>query len=354
MSSVPRGRRDLGLSGTTLERRDPPPCELENGTTRSRASSHQPVSMCNVTAMDASATVESYLLDLRRRGRREHTVRGYGTDLARLVDCAAETGGTLDAAAVSTYTAWARGAAPATTARRLSALRGLLRWCGQDALLSGVKEAHGSADRVGSAASSGEPTHAATRDDVENVLAVIPRQADRDQLLYRVLARLGLRPGEALALRIEDYDEAGRCLQVPGWGGVRRRVLVDDRQVLLRMSNLIRVSGRTSGALFTAPGREVPLRYQSVLARWNRYCAAAGVTVRLSDLRRLHAVELLAGGVPEAIVRDRLGQQSGSLTGGPAGPSTQESDEALCAWHARAAAASQTVESDPVRTDRAG
>lgn len=166
-----------------------------------------------------------------------------------------------------------------------------------------------------------------------------------------MLARLGLRPGEVLALRIEDFDESGQCLHVPGWGGTRRRVLVDHRQILLRLANYRRTTGKAAGALFTAPGRETPLRYQSALARWDRYCVAAGVVVHLADLRRLHAEELLAGGVPEAVVRDRLGQRTGPLTAPVTPPSVDWSDEAIRAWHAGSAG-----RADPTGTehDRAG
>ncbi len=61
------------------------------------------------------------------------------------------------------------------------------------------------------------------RSAVEAVLAVIPRQADRDQLMFGLLARLGLRPGEVLGLGVGDFDEAGGTLEVAGWGGARRR-----------------------------------------------------------------------------------------------------------------------------------
>jgi len=43
---------------------------------------------------------------------------------------------------------------------------------------------------------------------VDALLDRIPLQASRDQLLFGLLANLGLRPGEALELRFEDFDEA--------------------------------------------------------------------------------------------------------------------------------------------------
>ncbi|UJP08764.1 site-specific integrase [Microbacterium sp. KUDC0406] len=149
-----------------------------------------------------------------------------------------------------------------------------------------------------------------------------------------MLARLGLRPGEALELQVEDFDETSASLSVPGWGGHRRRVLVDDRQILLRLSNYIRYTANPAGPLFTARGRDTPLRYQSVQHRWGQYCAEAGVVLQLSELRQAHAAELLAGGVPEHVVRERLGQRSGAL-GAAVSFSAADSDAALTAWHER-------------------
>ncbi|MHA7987669.1 tyrosine-type recombinase/integrase [Rathayibacter sp. CAU 1779] len=302
--------------------------------------------------MGAREMVDSYLDELRRAGRRENTMRGYRTDLASLVECASLTGGVLDVKAVAAYLERPDGASAATRARRLSALRGLLRWCGQLRLLDEAQKEL--PVRVSTAQRSEKGRQDVRPADVHAVLATIPRHADRDQLLFGLLVRLGLRPGEALALRIEDFEETNRTLQVPGWGGVRRRVLVDDRQLVLRLMNLKRATGRVAGPMFTAPGQDTPLRYQSALEGWNRYCAAAGVTVHLADLRRLHAEELLAGGVPEAVVRDRLGQRTGPLTGATWHPSPEESDGAIRAWRARATGSEPLGESHSHRGRRAG
>ncbi|WP_229779074.1 tyrosine-type recombinase/integrase [Microbacterium maritypicum] len=167
------------------------------------------------------------------------------------------------------------------------------------------------------------------------MFAVIPHYADRDQLVLGLLAHLGLRPGEVLALQVEDFEEASASLFVTGWGGKRRRVLVDARDVLLRLSNYVRVSVSHSGPMFTASGRETPLRYQSVQHRWKQYCATAGVDVKLADLRRAHVAELVAGGVPEAVIRERIGQRTGPLDYAAVSFSTADSDAQIREWRKR-------------------
>lgn len=281
-----------------------------------------------VTGMSIAEAVDAYLADLGRRGRREHTLRGYRSDLAVLVECARAGNGALDDVLIASYVSRLQALAPATRARHRAALRGFLRWAGREDLLGPAAgqavAADGRSGRVSRAA--------ATRADVDAVLGMIPRRASRDRLLFGLLAGLGLRPGEALALRADDFDESAESLHVAGWGGLRRWVLVDDPQLLLQLANFTQLV-KGEGYLFTASGRTTPLRYQSVLERWSRYTAAAGVTIRLGDLRRLHAEELLAGGVPEAVVRVRLGQQSRPLTDRPV--TRPVADETIRAWRSR-------------------
>ena len=283
--------------------------------------------------MSWAQLIDVYLGELAERGRRPHTLRGYGSDLADFAGHVSRDVETVDEEVIGSYAASLARLAPATQARKRSAAAGFLRWLaargdvagGLAAALSGP----GHTPSTPSSPETARPVPAAS--DVAAVLAVIPRQADRDQLLFGMLVRLGLRPGEALALQVEDFDEPAQCLHVPGWGGTRRRVLVDDAEILMRLVNWIRVTGQQQGPMFHAPGRSVPLRYQSVAERWARYQASAGVTVRLGDLRRFHAAALLAGGVPEWVVRQRLGQLSGPL---PV-PVGTGADDAIRAWRNR-------------------
>jgi len=297
--------------------------------------------------------VEAYLGDLADQGRRSHTLRGYRCDLAELVDHLEGHGAITDAAVVDAaglrgFLASLERLAPATQARKRSAVRGFLRWAAArglvDASLLDLLAAPSPVTRAVGVVSE--------RSAVEAVLAVIPRQADRDQLMFGLLARLGMRPGEVLGLGVGDFDEAGGTLELAGWGGVRRRVLVDDPQILMRLVNWKRTLGRQDGPLFCAPGRTTPLRYQSMAGRWARYEAAAGVTVRLSDLRRAHAADLLAGGVPEWAVRNRLGQQNGPLTGPTL--AGQSADDAVRAWRAASSAPAAKEHQAPGSSRSAG
>ena len=138
--------------------------------------------------------------------------------------------------------------APASLARRRTALTGWLAWLAQAGHVVGSLEVT-RPPRPKRTDRSPFPS----RGDVEAVLARIPLQASRDQLLFGLMAYLGLRPGEALELRFEDFDEAQAALTVPGWGGRRRRVLVDDPVILMRLVNWRRASEKAGGPMF--PGQ---------------------------------------------------------------------------------------------------
>ena len=266
--------------------------------------------------------VSRYLDWLVQQGRRPHTLRGYKGDLARLAEPlgAGEEG-------LERWVASLEGLAPATRARRLSAARGFLRWAAsQGVQVSGLELVEHPA-RPGNRTRATAPDQAA----VQAALGSIPLHADRDQLMFKLVALAGLRPGEVLALGFEDFDQPTGRLRVQGWGGATRYVLVDDPELELRLAHWARATGRQSGPMFCAGARQTPMRYQSLQERWRRYTAKAHVEVSLSDLRLHHAAQLLAGGVPEWAVRERLGQATGPL---PA-PLALSADDHIRAWRAR-------------------
>lgn len=267
-----------------------------------------------------------YLAWLEDEGRRPHTVRGYRTDLAGLARWLDDASG---GPGVAGWVDSLESLAPATRARRLSAARGFLRW----AASQGVEVPGGEVLEQRGGRAPRRPVAAPDPATVEAVLASIPLQADRDQLLFKLIALAGLRPGEALAVRAEDFDASTGHLAVRGWGGRSRRVLVDDPELALRLTHWLRATGWSTGPLFCGPGRSTPLRYQSLRERWERYTTRAGVELALGGLRLHHAAQLLAGGVPEWVVRDRLGQPTGPLPTPPAA----SADDAIRAWRAQQA-----------------
>jgi integrase/recombinase XerD len=249
-----------------------------------------------------------FLDDLRRAERSAHTIRAYATELRHLSACHAGPVATISVDTVRAALARRDSLSPASRARTAAALNSFLTWAVRHDLLAAnplVK-----LDRV--QVPDPDPRGVA-RSAIDAVLAAIPRDQLRDQLLFRLLAETGLRISEALQLDVDDLDLTpdDEHLHVLGKRGQRRTVLLDDPQLVRLLRRYLKVTQARHGPLFrplkNGDGR--PLRYQSVQARWASYCVAAGVACTLHQLRHSHATALVQDGVSLATIHKRLGHK---------------------------------------------
>jgi integrase len=157
--------------------------------------------------------------------------------------------------------------------------------------------------------------------------------------LIRVLAATGARRGEVCGLRWSDLDRRAGTLSirrsvasVAGGTVVKdtkthsaRRIALDPetlsvldahRQRLERRAALCRVALDQDGFVFTATlDGSQPLHPDTITGAFGRICRRAGLrSVRLHDLRHLHATQLLAAGVPVRTVSGRLGHADAATT----------------------------------------
>lgn len=280
--------------------------------------------------------IETWLADLTHANRSAHTVRAYASELTRFIahhDIPAR-GITPDV--LRSFLATRAHLAPASRARTQAALSSFLTW----AYRHGHVDANPMArlDRVHL-----EPPmpRGLPPEQVERLLSVIPTTATRDRLLFGLIARCGLRAGEALALHVEDLDltRDDEHLVVRGKGGRQRTVLIDDDRLVKLLHAYLHDSGYRHGPLFRASknGRGGPLRYQSAQERWSRYCTKAGVNCTLHQLRHSHASELVNDGVSLATIRKRLGHRTMQTTLRYAEQTDATADNELRAWRRRKA-----------------
>lgn len=146
-------------------------------------------------------------------------------------------------------------------------------------------------------------------------------------LLFELMARTGLRPGEALALRGEDLDRPARQLRVEravSRGEIRPTKTSEQRRVDLtpRLARLLATGTRQArgqGLLFpTRTGR--PLDRHTVATAFRRLCRVAGLVdgqraaFRLYDLRHTYASLALAAGAPLTYVSAQLGHRTPETT----------------------------------------
>jgi len=253
-------------------------------------------------------SITEFLADLAHANRSAHTCRAYATDLGKFAAFYAGPVAAITAEVLRAFFATGAHLRPASRARTEAALASFLTWAYRHELMAANPMAK--LDRVKLA----PPTpRGVGRAHVETILAQIPTLHLRDQVFFRLIFETGLRVGEALAVYVEDLELTvdDEHLRVVGKGGKRRTVLLDDPALVRQLRTYLKRTGYRHGALFRAEknGKGGPLRYQSVQERWAAYCAQAGVTCTLHQLRHTHATELVNDGVSLATIRKRLGHQ---------------------------------------------
>jgi integrase/recombinase XerD len=278
--------------------------------------------------------VATFLSDLTRAGRSPATVRAYRGDLAALIAVHPGTVDTITTAVVREALDTSAHLAPATRARRQAGLSSFARWCVRHELIDIDPTIRLDAVHVEPPLPRGLPA-----DQVEKVLALIPRDRLRDRVLFGLIYSTGLRASEALGLHVEDLDLAAgnEHFIVVGKGSRRRTVLLDDQRLVVLVKRLLARLGRRHGPVFMAEKNSngAAISYTSARARWEIYTKAAGVEVTLHQLRHSHATELINDGVTLTTVRKRLGHRNIASTLRYAELSDATADAELRAWRRR-------------------
>jgi integrase/recombinase XerD len=278
-----------------------------------------------------SLLVADFLADLAHANRSRHTRRAYATDLAQFSAFYRGPVGGITAEVIRGFGTTLERLGPASRARKQAALASFLEWA--------RRQGHVASDPMASVARvRPDPPRARSlgRGPVEAILKVIPAAQLRDRLLFRLIFETGPRVSEALGVHLEDLDLTAddEHLSVQGKGGQRRTVLLDDANLVRPLRAYLKQTGYRHGPLFRAErnGRGGPLRYQSVQERWAGYCARAGVSCTLHQLRHTHATELVNGGVGLATIRKRLGHKNLQTTLRYAEQSDAAADAEVRAW----------------------
>jgi len=255
------------------------------------------------------ALVADYLADLANAERPANTRRAYTSDLTALTRYYPGPASGITPTVLRGFFTTLNGLAPATRARKQASVSSFLAWAYRHDAIGANPMTKLDRVRLPDPRPRGVP-----RATVELVLAQVPRAQRRDRLLFRLVYETGLRIGEALATHVDDLDLTpdDERLSVLGKGGRRRTLLLDDPRLVAELRGYLKQTGYRHGPLFRAQknGRGGPLRYQSVQQRWAGYCAAAGITVTLHQLRHAHATELVNDGVSLATIRKRLGHKN--------------------------------------------
>ena len=269
--------------------------------------------------------IDGYEEHLRaERGLADLTIRNYVTDLRPLYDYMTLRGLSglerIDRTSVRGYLAWLSdlGYVRRSIARKLSTLRGFLRWL----VRRGVLQADPLPRRGVMKLDSRLPRFLSQDEAARLVLAPdtsAPLGA-RDRALLELIYAAGLRVSEVRDLNVGNVDLASREVRVTGKGSKQRAVLIGEaaRSALAIYLNEVRPkleSRDSDNALFLNRygGR---LSQRSIQAKVRRYAARVGLGtgVHTHTLRHSFATHLLEGGADLRVVQELLGHASPATT----------------------------------------
>ena len=258
------------------------------------------------------------------RGLAGLTVRNYRTDLEPLFDFMLKNGvpdlKALDRAALRAYLAWLieLGYVRRSVARKVSALRTLLRWLVRLKLIDadplprrGVMKLDSRLPRFLSQNEAARLVQAAETSDPGKI---------RDRALLELIYGAGLRVSEARDLDVVHLNLGARELRVVGKGSKERVVLIgvparDALSLYLRDVRPTLATDDSDGALFLNRfgGR---LSQRSIQQKVRSYASQAGLGgwVHPHTLRHSYATHMLEGGADLRVVQELLGHASPATT----------------------------------------
>jgi integrase/recombinase XerC/integrase/recombinase XerD len=289
--------------------------------------------------------MKGYDRDLLARSMAERTRKAYGVDLGQFVDWAEERRlepGEVRYRDVRRYGAGlsSDGAAAATVARKLAAIRGLF-----DFLVRTERVGQNPADLVSSPKREEKLPRVLSGEQVRTLLERIPARTPlelRDRAMLELAYSCGLRCEEIVNLDQRSFDFETEQLRVLGKGSKERLLPVGEpaqlalRRYLERGRHALATDPREVALFLSKNGRR--LSNSDVtrrLALWVREAAlAAGVSPHA--LRHSFATHLLEGGADLRTIQELLGHASISTTQVYTRVDAARLREAYAATHPRA------------------
>jgi site-specific recombinase XerD len=271
--------------------------------------------------MTWAESLTAYDRDLSGRGAAERTRRAYAVDLGQFVEWAGERGpGELRHRDVRRYAAGlsSEGAAPATVARKLAAIRGLYGF-----LVRTERASANPAELVSSPKRAEKLPQVLTTEQMRSLLERIPARTPlelRDRAMLELAYSCGLRCEEIVNLDVGALDFETEQLRVLGKGSKERLLPVGEpaqralRSYLDRGRHALAHDPRETALFLSKSGRR--LSNSDVTRRlglWTREAAlATGVSPH--SLRHSFATHLLEGGADLRTIQELLGHASISTT----------------------------------------
>jgi site-specific recombinase XerD len=271
--------------------------------------------------MQWDEAIAAYDRDLRGRGAAERTRRAYAVDLGQFVEWAGDRGpGEIRHRDVRRYAAGlsSEGAAPATVARKLAAVRGLF-----DFLVRTERVGQNPADLVSSPKREEKLPRVLSAEQMGELLERIPARTPlqlRDRAMLELAYACGLRCEEVVNLDLGALEFETEQLRVLGKGSKERLVPVGEpaqralRRYLEHGRRALVSDPREQALFLSKSGRR--LSNSDVTRRLALWVREAALTAGISPhaLRHSFATHLLEGGADLRTIQELLGHASISTT----------------------------------------
>ncbi len=272
-----------------------------------------------------TAALEAFDGDLRRRAVAQKTRKAYAIDTRQFAAWASARDlepATVGLRELRRYLAELseRGNAPSTIARKLAALRGLLRV----QIELGARQEN-PAELLSSPKRPKHLPRVLRLEEIEALLDRIPASSSlelRDRALFELAYSSGLRAEELVSLDVESIDFDSEAVRVEGKGGKTRIVPVGEHA--LRAVERYLQSGRPSldagepALLLSKSGRRLSTSdVRRRLRLWARRAATrspALIDAHPHALRHSFATHLLEGGADLRAIQELLGHATISTT----------------------------------------
>jgi|SRR5947209_7352129 len=270
--------------------------------------------------------LEDFELDLRRRMVAEKTRIAYATDARQFAAWASERGlepDTVDVRSLRRYAASLseRGHVPATVARKLAALRSLLRV----QVERGAREEN-PAELLSAPKRTQRLPRVLSPTEMTALLDRIPASTPlelRDRAMFELAYASGLRAEELVNLDLDSVDFDAEAVRVEGKGGKTRLVPAGEHALAALRSYLERArpaleTAQTPVLFLSKSGRRLSTSdVRRRLRSWARQAAAHSPTLTDAHphaLRHSFATHLLEGGADLRAIQEMLGHANISTT----------------------------------------
>ncbi len=273
------------------------------------------------------AALEAFDADLRRRAVSEKTRHAYAIDCHQFAAWASAhelEPGTVDVRPLRRYAASLseRGLVPSTVARKLAALRGLLR----TQTAAGAREDN-PAELLSSPKKPQRLPHVFKPGEVAALLDRIPATTPlelRDRALFELAYASGLRAEELVSLEVGAVDFDAETVRVEGKGGKTRIVPAGEHALraieryLARGRPALATAERDPALFLSKSGRRLGTSdVRRRLRSWARLAAAHAPALAEAHphaLRHSFATHLLEGGADLRAIQELLGHATISTT----------------------------------------